>query len=247
MAGPAILIAARTAGAAGDAGLDSHIVADPVSGWQNQPRSDVQRFVTYVNALESRTVTPQGGSAQTAAEGWRNPKIPGDYLVIALVALSYPGQSAAQTAGSASRAAATALASLCAGAPSRSAVQTVTVTGVPGGHEITCTLSAGGPGPDALGWTRGNVVTLLVTVNGLFAHSSLATVAREQYQDVPPNGVALPPPDGGGGSGIPTWLIAVVAVLAMGAGAYWVLVISPRRQRQPRARREPEPADATTG
>ncbi|HEY6430332.1 MAG TPA: hypothetical protein VIX84_24145 [Acidimicrobiales bacterium] len=76
MAGPAILIPARAAGAAGDAGLDSHIVADPVSGWQNQPRSDVQRFVTYVNALESRTVTPQGGERADGGRGMAQPEDP---------------------------------------------------------------------------------------------------------------------------------------------------------------------------
>jgi hypothetical protein len=217
------------AGAAGDPVVDAHIVSDPVAGWQGQPHADLQRFLSYMDELESHTLTPSGGSAQTAAEGWRDPSNHGDYLVIALVALSYPGESAVRAAQSANRAATTALASLCVGAQHRSAVQTGTVAGVAGGHEVSCTLGTSATGPDALGWARGNVVALMVTVNGLFTHSSLATVAREQDRAIPPAGIAVPQDPRG--SGFPTWLIAVVALLVSAGAAYWVLVISPRRNR----------------
>ena len=179
------------AGAAGDSGLSQHIIANPVPGWTAETPDSLSRFVSYVNGLELSTISPAGGTAVTAAEGWHSPTDQSQYLLVALVALTFRGQSGASVDTRAAAATISALASLCAGATNQASVQTSTVTSVPNSHEVTCTLPGAQPSPDAIGWSRANAVALAATVQGALTAPQLAVIALSQYNVMPTEGFAI--------------------------------------------------------
>jgi hypothetical protein len=220
--------AAMPAGAAGDAGLNQHIIANPVAGWAPESGASLNRFVTYIDGLETATINPFGGTAVTAAQGWHNPSTPADYVLVALVALTFSGQSASKVDTRAQAATISALASLCAGAANQSAVQTTTVATVPGSHQVTCTLGKEQPAPDAVGWSRANAVALVVSVQGALTEAQLSSIALSQYDVMPSAGFAIT-------TGRSTSWVKVVGLVfvVLAAGAlFWFVLMRARDLRQ---------------
>jgi hypothetical protein len=208
------------AGAAGDAGLTQHIIANPVPGWKSESAASLDRFVTYINGLESSTIGPEGGTAVTAAQGWHSPSGPANYVLVALVALTFNGQSRAAVQTKAKAAVISALASLCAGAPNQSSVQTASVASVPGSHQVTCTLGRNEPSPDAVGWSRSNAVALVVSVEGALTTAQLSAIALSQYNVMPSGGFAIT-------TGHSTSWVKVVGLVfvVLAAGALFFFVV----------------------
>jgi hypothetical protein len=187
----------------------------------------VNSFVTYLNGLEAATIVARGGDEVTAAEGWRNPARHADYLVVALVALSFGGRGTTGLDSQTRAAAAAALASLCAGAP-KASVHSSSVAAVPGSRTVTCTPSRG-PAPAAVGWARANVAALVISVSGAVPAPSLGRIAAAQYRAMPPGGYAVRGPASALGR------VVEVLVLLLGLGAVWVLFRRARRELGPAA------------
>ena len=215
------------AAAAGNAGLSRLVVAHPVPGWPTEPAAAVNRFVTNVGGLEAATIVARGGDELTAADGWRNPARHADYLVVALVALSFGDRDTTDINSQTRAAAAAALASLCAGAP-MSSVHSSSVAAVPGSHTVTCTPSRG-PAPEAVGWARANVLALVISVSGAVPAPTLGRIAAVQYRAMPPGGYAVP------GRASALGRVVEVLVLLLGLAAVWVLFRRARRELGPAA------------
>lgn len=213
------------AGAVGDTGLSKLIVADPVPGWQPESAASLNRVVTYIDGLESDSIVPKGGNAVTAVQGWQNPAASGQYVVVALVALTLSGSSASSIDNATKQGAVGALAALCAGVSAQSSVQAGTVAGVPGSHTLTCTLKkAGQAGPLAAGWSRANVLALVLSVQGAVTGDQLSAISTAQYAAMPSTGYSVPPGGGGGALGTVLELLAGLVVLAAAGWALWRVV-----------------------
>lgn len=53
----------------GDAALDQHIIADPVTGWSSVPHSQPLSILSYLDSIETAAVGPYGATASCTAEG----------------------------------------------------------------------------------------------------------------------------------------------------------------------------------
>jgi hypothetical protein len=214
---------AAPAGAVGNVALSKVIIANPVAGWQPESTASLDRVVTYINGLEAASIVPKGGNAITAVEGWTNPADHRDYVVIALVALRLSGDAPSAVANHTSQGDIAALASLCAAGALQSSVQASTVAGVPGSHTLSCTVRGATAKPYAAGWSKSNVLALVLSVQGAVSAPQLAAIATSQYAAMSPAGFTVGAAPGGGSGVLKTLLELLLGlVIVIGAGyALW--------------------------
>ncbi|HEX3793704.1 MAG TPA: hypothetical protein VHV57_04315 [Acidimicrobiales bacterium] len=177
----AALTGATAAGAAGNAGLDRHIIANPVSSWMPRSASYVNTFVTYVSGVEQAAVRPLGGDAVTAAEAWQDPSSSDRTLLIGLIGFSDPSLTPARLVRQTRGAARSGAASFCAGATDRPAASDVAVSGIPGAREVTCHAGQGGAQSTAITWGKSNVLAMVVSQRGAMSQARLEGIARLEY------------------------------------------------------------------
>jgi hypothetical protein len=220
LSGAAVLGWGAPAGAVGDADLSRLIIPLPVGGWQEEPQSNLDAIVSYLDTLEADSIVPKGGNAVNAVEGWRSPTDHSDYVVVALVALS--GGSSDFSSSEATQGAVAALASLCAGVASQSSVHASTVSGVPGSHTLTCT-ARGGTQPYAAGLAKANVMALVISTATSITDSTMDTIVNHQFAALPSGGFVVPV---GGSSGLSTVgevLLGLVILVLVGGALWWVV------------------------
>ncbi|HEY1828509.1 MAG TPA: hypothetical protein VGF87_10830 [Acidimicrobiales bacterium] len=208
------------AGAVGDTGLSRFIVGNPIAGWQDEPLSNDNAIVSYLDGLEGDSIVPKGGAAVNAVQGWRDPSNHADYVVVALVALRGSGSSGLDP-NVALQGAVSALASLCAGVASETTVHASTVTGVTGSHTLTCT-ARGGLQPYAAGFARANVMALVISTTTSVTPAQLSSLVTSQYGALPAGGYVVA--SGSGGLGTVSEVLLGLVLLVLVGGALWLVV-----------------------
>ncbi len=210
----------------GNSGLSSVIIGNPEPGWTAEPTASLNSTVSYLDGLEADHVVTIGGNAATAVQGWRDPTDHTHYLVVALVALTFTGESAATVASRTNTAAVNALASLCAGISSQSSIQTAAIAGIPASHTLACNLKSGSASsPYAAGWSRANVLALVISTQSSVTAAQMASIATSEYGAMPSAGYLVPAAPGSG-----SWLATLLElqagliVLALAGVAIWRVV-----------------------
>jgi hypothetical protein len=224
LAGPGAL----GAGAVGDRGLSTSIIANPVAGWQPEPSATLERVVSYIDGLEADAIVPKGGNALTAVQGWRNPADQSQYVVIALVALRYSNDSPAQVATRTRQAAVAALASLCATGSTQSSVHASTIAAVPDSHTLSCDVKGVTAQPYAAGLARSNVMALILSVQGAVTSTQLASFATSQYAAMPSGGYAVGAAPSSGRSTETTVVELLLGLVVLAAAGFALMKVLQR-------------------
>ena len=178
-----IVIAALPSGAAGDAGLSQHIISNPVPGWSAVPPSQLNSLVSDLNRAENAGISRYGGHATSAALGWR-PANGGTGLIVSLIAFVFKGFSGSQVAQQGHLAAKTGAVSFCKGATGTGPRTNGSVSSIPGSHIVTC-ATVKGVVPEAVTFTRANVLAIIESTRADTSSRKLVAVARKQYQALP--------------------------------------------------------------
>ncbi len=184
---------ALPAGAAGYPALDQKILTAPISGWPTLAPSYLDNYVTYINALEQAAVGPGGGTAVTAAEGWRSPTSAKDFVLVTLVRITDARLTTTQSDQQLQQAARAAAASFCTGATGSAPKSVVSLVAIPRSYMVTCRPEADGRVPSAITWSRSNVLAIVASAQGAVGGPQLDQVAVRQYG-------AMSPATSGGGS-----------------------------------------------
>ncbi|HEY3842991.1 MAG TPA: DUF2510 domain-containing protein [Acidimicrobiales bacterium] len=207
---------AMPAGAAGSPALDQKILPSPISGWPTMAPSYLDNYVTYINALEQAAVGPGGGTAVTAAEGWRSPASAQNFVLITLVRITDASLTTIQSDQQLQQAARAAAASFCTGATGSAAKSVVSLVGIPHSYMVTCRSEADGRVPSAITWSTSNVLAIVASAQGAVGGPQLDQIAVRQY------GAMSPAPSGGGSSagldvglGVGALIIALSVVAAV--------------------------------
>ena len=86
-----ILCSAGPADAAGSPSLDRYIVTDPVSGWLPLSSDALNSTVDSIQRTEQAAIGSAGVTIDTAAEGWHDPAVTTNSVLVILVRVSGNG------------------------------------------------------------------------------------------------------------------------------------------------------------
>jgi hypothetical protein len=176
-------LTALPSGAVGDAALSQHIISDPIPGWTPLPQSQLAGLASALKKAENSSISKYGGRATTATDGW-TPSTTRSGLIVSLIAFVFNGLSGAQVTQQGHIAAQSGAISFCKGATGTTPRSNGSVSSIPGSHIVIC-ASVKGVVPEAVTFTRANVLTIVESTRSALSSAKLAAIARKQYLVLP--------------------------------------------------------------
>jgi hypothetical protein len=174
------LIPIERCSAAGNASLQAEIPGDPLPHGVPLNSVALDEIVAKLQAAESQAGT--GATVSVAALGWSEPHSTKKSLLVTLSAVTWPGQSSSAVARQAALAAASAAATICAGAIGSPPKVDVSLPRIPHSHFIECHRASNGAVIDGLTMARDNVFVIMASSASVFSRSEFQTFGLREYR-----------------------------------------------------------------
>ena len=180
-----LFVCTGSASGAGDHELDIHIDSDPLVRGVAFSTVELTQLASGLAQEERHGGRGTGVTIATAAEGWHRSNSKKQAVLIALSALTLPGETPKQLAQQANAAASAAAGTFCSGASASAPLVFTKVKQVPNSAFVECSASPNGLHGEAITIARANVFGMIITSSGTLTRSALDSVALHQYRRLP--------------------------------------------------------------